>query len=705
MALPATEIIVSGSASADVGWLNAGGTITVNGDAGDTAGHCAASGQIYIGGRAGTRSGSLMKKDPLYPAPELWILKNTGSFSFEFMGGGTAVVCGCDCQDLPSVLGDRPCVGMVGGTIYVRGPVAELPANIKSLPLDRSDISFLEAGLCRFLEKIDQKARHKELSVWKEWHKLVPQEEEETRELSLITREKIANYRHQNWIEHGLFSDVLPDAFETHPLLGRGAFRLRYPEWNNHHYTAPCEYACPCGIATQLRISLLAEGKTEEALRLVLDDTPFPATVCGSVCPNLCMSACTRYRLDFPIQVDKLGLLSKESVVERPTNVTGKRIAVIGGGPAGLASAWQLARMGHQVTVFDRNEKMGGKMETLIPKTRLNRETLHREIERIQAMGVEFVNGKNVDQDAFKAIRETYDAVIVATGAYLPRTMSFPGSERLLPAVQFLGEVYTGTRKADHGCARRIVILGCGNTGVDCGKTAFLLGAEEVTLIDCARPKAFPGELEAIKKLGARIVWPCVVKEITDEGLRTEDGRLYFADEYLLCTGERADLGFLPDTITGSGIQLMPASDASILDGVFAAGDCVQNGLIVNAIAEGNEAARAADKYLSGQQYRPSVKTRIPYEKLMTAWFAKIGRSELPSPEKEYERCVSCGTCRDCHTCETSCPEKAISRISHDDGTFSYTSDPERCIGCGVCCGLCPSGIWTLRENAPISIT
>ena len=121
MAMPNTEVVVEGPAPADVGWLNAGGRIVVRGDAGDTAGHCAAGGVIYIGGRAGTRSGSLMKHDPLYEEPELWILKSTGSFSFEFMGGGRAIVCGCDSQTLSSVLGDRPCVGMVGGVVYVRG--------------------------------------------------------------------------------------------------------------------------------------------------------------------------------------------------------------------------------------------------------------------------------------------------------------------------------------------------------------------------------------------------------------------------------------------------------------------------------------------------------------------------------------------------------------------------------------------------------
>ena len=140
MCLPGTEIVVDESTSADVGWLNAGGLITVRGDAGDTAGHCSSGGRIYIGGRAGTRTGSLMKHDPLYEEPELWILKNVGSFSFEFMGGGRAVVCGWDSEAFDSVLGERPCVGMVGGVVYVRGPIDQLPGDVRPHPLAQEEI-------------------------------------------------------------------------------------------------------------------------------------------------------------------------------------------------------------------------------------------------------------------------------------------------------------------------------------------------------------------------------------------------------------------------------------------------------------------------------------------------------------------------------------------------------------------------------------
>src|SRR5512135_1846327 len=153
MGMPGTEIVVEGPAPADVGWLNAGATIVVKGDAGDTAGHCAADGVIYIGGRGGTRTGSLMKHDPAYTAPELWILKSVGSFPFEFMGGGIAVVCGYDSDQVDSVIGDRACIGMVGGTIFVRGPIGELGGNVKLVEsLNEEDWEFLSTGMHRFLQ-------------------------------------------------------------------------------------------------------------------------------------------------------------------------------------------------------------------------------------------------------------------------------------------------------------------------------------------------------------------------------------------------------------------------------------------------------------------------------------------------------------------------------------------------------------------------
>jgi glutamate synthase domain-containing protein 3 len=156
MCMEGTRVVVEGSTSADAGWLNAGGEIIIKGDGGDTTAHCAASGKIFVGGRVGTRSGSLMKHDPAYNAPEFWVLKNAGSFCFEFMGGGIAVVCGVDSKEFESILGDRACVGMVGGTVYFRGAAKNISTETtRILELDENDIEFLKKGLPDFLKKVD----------------------------------------------------------------------------------------------------------------------------------------------------------------------------------------------------------------------------------------------------------------------------------------------------------------------------------------------------------------------------------------------------------------------------------------------------------------------------------------------------------------------------------------------------------------------
>ena len=375
MCLPNTEIFVEDSTSADVGWLNAGGMITVRGDAGDTAGHCSAGGKIFIGGRAGTRSGSLMKHDPLYEEPELWILKNTGSFSFEFMGGGRAVVCGYDCDEFASVLGERACVGMVGGVVYVRGPISSYPSDIRYLDLEQEDIDFLAGGMDEFLEKIQRTELKAELSDWSQWKKLRPLTfEEKTAQPS--GKVSMKDFRANEWVKGGIFSDVAMDDFAVHNTISNGLYRLRVPSWDNAKYNAPCEFSCPTGIPTQKRYNLIRQGKLQEAIDLELEYTPFPGSVCGSVCPNPCMDGCTRGGIDEPIQIGNLGWLSAYQKVAPPAAETGKKIGIIGGGMAGLSAAWQLRRKGHTVTVYDDAEHIGGKLEQVIPRGRLMHDVL-----------------------------------------------------------------------------------------------------------------------------------------------------------------------------------------------------------------------------------------------------------------------------------------------------------------------------------------
>ena len=694
MGLDHTDIVVEGPAPADAGWLNSGARITIKGDAGDTAGHCAASGVIYIGGRAGTRTGSLMKHDPLYPEPELWILQNTGSFPCEFMGGGKMVVCGLDAPEGCSVLGERACVGMVGGTVYFRGnPGSFAEDDVAEHALDSADIAFLQEGMAAFLRAVGRSDAEGRLTRWDEWRKLEPRKSGE----HASHRPSMAEYRRERWVKGGIFSDVVSDDFRVNGLVARGDFRLRVPSWDNAAAAAPCEHACPAHIPTQKRYNLLREGRTEEALRLVLDYSPFPGSVCGHVCPNPCMEACTRgQRVDLPVQIGALGRESASLTVEKPAVRTGKNVAVVGSGVAGLSAAWQLARRGHEVTVYEADSVVGGKIEQVIPRERLDHAVLQAEIARIGSMGVSFVTSCPVDREKFDALRRENDAVIVAVGGTKARMFNWPGSERIIGGIDYLKAVNRGEHPAT---GRNVIVIGCGNAGMDVAAGAYAEGAEHVTCVDVQKPAAFEKEIAHIESLGGELVWPFMTSRITEEGILDDTGRLIPGDMVIITIGDEPEIDFLPEGVrTFRKSWVVPDEDMSILPGVFAAGDVVKPGLLISAIGSGARAAEAAHAFMTGGNLRPADGRPAASSRLSLEYFSRVHKEELPAPADDYYRCISCGSCRDCAMCLNSCPEKAISRVEIS-GRFAYVSDPARCIGCGICAGVCPCGVWNMKDN------
>jgi NADPH-dependent glutamate synthase beta subunit-like oxidoreductase/glutamate synthase domain-containing protein 3/Pyruvate/2-oxoacid:ferredoxin oxidoreductase delta subunit len=696
--LAGTEIIINGPAPADVGWLNAGATLILKGDGGDTTGHCAASGQIYVAGRGGTRTGSLMKHDPAHNPPEMWILKNTGSFSFEFMGGGIAVVCGFDSEQFESVLGDRGCVGMVGGTIYVRGPVKGLSNDVWMLELDEGDRQFLTDNMPVFLDKIEKTQLLDELTDFSQWKKIVAKSYQERQAVERIS---MREFRLGKWVEGGIFGDVVTDDYaEVAGFVNAGDGRLKIPHWQNKSFSAPCQAACPTGIPTQDRIALLREGKTKEALELVLHYSPFPASVCGQVCPNLCMDACSRRSLDHPVAMQELGRLSQDAEAPELLPATGKNVAVIGGGPAGLSAAWQLALRGHSVTIHEGDEEVGGKLRQAIPSERLPREVLGAEIDRIKRIGVKIKTGQQIVQDNFEGIRANADAVVIASGAHNPVVIPFPGHERLMKGLDFLKKVNAGKNPR---VGRKVVVIGAGNAGMDVAIGAYHMGAQQVTAIDVQRPAAYQKEIDQFETLGGQIQWPVFTERITEEGLHTKDGRLIEADTVIISIGERPDLSYVPrEWLTVRG--MMDVDDcwqSKQAPGVFALGDTIQPGLLTHAIGSGREVSEYIDDYLNGLELVPRHKPEmIPQSKLSKESFQarNRGRFQVMDACEEVHRCISCGTCRDCSMCLESCPEGAIARKESLDGSFEYVSDKQYCIGCGICSGICPCGVWAMEK-------
>ena len=693
MGAKGTNIYVEGSAPADTGWLNSGAKIVVNGDSGDTTGHCAASGKIYIGGNVGTRSGALMKKDPKFEAPELWVFKSTGSFSFEFMGGGIAVVCGLNCENLSSVLGDRACVGMVGGIVYVRGNIKNLSDDVFLLDLDENDKEFLKTGLKKYLSEIQKVEYYDELTDFSKWHKIVAKTYEERQKQNNIS---LKTFRVNKWFEEiggSIFSDLITDDFKACDLVQTGGSRLRKPNWKNYAYSAPCEYNCPIKIPTQKRFSLLRAGKIKEALELVLDYSPFPASVCGQVCPNLCLSHCSRGNFDEPLDVKMLGSLSKDIKAKSVEITHNQKVAIIGSGVAGISTAWQLSRKGYKTEIFEADNKIGGKLSQVIPEERLHKEILETELERFKSTGVKIHTSTKVTPELFNKLENEFDAVVIAIGGHNPVVIPFEGYERLIKGLNFLKDAKNGKK---YNLGKKVVVIGAGNAAMDVITEVYKQGGvEEVTAIDIQEPSAFEKEIKAAEKLGAKIMYPCFTQKITEQGVYLKDGKFLEADSVIISVGDRPIFDFLDKEYLDEKSRILTNEFMQTKNNkVFAIGDAIKPGLFTNAIATGKLAAENIIKFLDNQELTPiKEKELIPAKRIKSEYYECYNSN----CDNEQNRCMSCGYCRDCGLCRQSCPQNAISRIEKEDGKFEYVSDSSKCIGCGICAGLCPCGIWEIE--------
>lgn len=699
MGMFGTEIEIIGSAPADVGWLNAGANIVLKGDGGDTTAHCAATGKIYVAGRTGTRSGALMKDDPKFPAPEFWVLKSTGSFSFEFMGGGIGVVCGLGCEEMDSVMGDRSCVGMVGGTVYFRGKAKGLSKDVWVMDLDANDKEFLSAGLPEFLEKIDKKDALETLSDMSQWHKVVAKTYEERKMKSLMPMQE---FRMERWVEGGIFGDLIEEDYYTADYVETGDLRLKYPEWQNAHYSAPCEYNCPVFIPTQKRIALLRQNKLQEALELVLDYSPFPASVCGQVCPNLCQDICSRKHVDIPVKIKELGQLSQQ-IEAKGFNVPQKKekVAIIGSGGAGLTAAWHLRKFGYQVDIFEEDTIIGGKLKQVIPNERLAADILETEINRILSTGVNVHTETLVDKDKFKELQKNFDAVIIAIGAHVPVVIPFEGHEKLVKGLDFLKEVNKGLKPK---VGEKVVVIGAGNAAMDVVIGAYEVGAKEVTAIDIQKPAAFENEIEHAKKLGAKILWPRFTEKVTDEGVLLKDGTLIPADTVIISIGDRPNFEFLDrDWLNEKGlVKMNEYLQCEDDEKVFITGDAIKQGLFTHALGDGRKVAINIDRMLTGRKLDNFEKAPvIPQDRVKDEFYHPLNATRVADMEAgdETMRCMSCGFCRDCSFCLEVCPEQAITRTEMPDGKFEYMSNPSKCIGCGICSGVCPCGVWEMHDT------
>lgn len=409
---------------------------------------------------------------------------------------------------------------------------------------------------------------------------------------------------------------------------------------------APCQLNCPAHTDCQGYVGLIANGEYDSALKLIKNKIPLPASI-GRVCPHPCEKACRRKNVEEPINIAQLKAfaadmdLKSESYVPDLMAATGKKVAIIGGGPAGLTAAYYLAIMGHSVTVYDMMEKMGGMLRYGIPQYRLPKEVLDKEIAIIEKTGVKLVNNVKLGKDfTIKSLKAENDAVIVAVGAWKSSSMRTPGEELegVYGGIDFLRGVIKGNPPE---IGEKVVICGGGNTAMDACRTAVRLGAKEVYVvyrrtrnempadkleIDEAEeegviykfltnPLSFNGENGKVKSITLQIMG---LGEPDTSGRRrpvpvegkTEEIEV---DSVILAIGQKLVQGDVSELKLNErgNIEADPDFFTTDLEGVFAIGDATNRGasIAIEAIGEADRCAKAVDAYLNGQ----ALDTRVPY--------------------------------------------------------------------------------------------
>ena len=405
------------------------------------------------------------------------------------------------------------------------------------------------------------------------------------------------------------------------------------PLENRDGHVVPCRNACPARVDAARYVRLIADGKPADALAVVREKVPFPGTL-GRVCIHPCEQNCRHEKLKDPIAIkflkryaaDRDNGLWKQGQMRNPS--TGKRVAVVGGGPSGLTAAFYLAKKGHSVTVFEALPEPGGMMRVGIPEYRLPRNILKGEIDEILAVGVKILTGARVES-LDPLFKEGFQAVYVAVGAHQGMKMGVEGENTpgVMEGVTFLREVALG-KKVTVG--NRVAVVGGGNAAIDAARVALRIGATEVSLIYRRTREEMPASPEEVDEAlheGVKIVYLAAPSKISKgaNGLQMECTRMKLGKPD--ASGRRspepipggqytmefdtiiAGIGQRPDVPVGFGLKLgrgnTISANAETMEterkGVYAGGDVVSGpASVIQSIAHGRSAASAIDKMLGG---------------------------------------------------------------------------------------------------------
>ncbi|MDH5375424.1 MAG: FAD-dependent oxidoreductase [Candidatus Bathyarchaeota archaeon] len=515
-------------------------------------------------------------------------------------------------------------------------------------------------------------------------------------------------------------------------------------------YYPPCRKACPAEVNIQAYIALISQGKFKEALEVIRRHIPLPA-VCGRVCFSPCEEACTRKEIDEALSIRalkrlvtdyelKMGKNEKPNPIPRKYN---EKIAIIGSGPAGLAAAYELVRMGYPVTVFEKASKPGGMLRECIPEYRLPKEVLDIEIQSILDLGVKIKTNTTLGKDITIAnlFNQGYKAVFIAIGAQKCSSLNVEGEnlDGVLHSLEFLRDVNSGK----HAELRdRVAVIGGGNVAVDAARTAKRLGPSEVTIIYRRSEKempAHPREVEEAKLEGVNFLFLASPKRfigkngkvVSIECIRMSlgppdetgrrrpipiEGSEFTApvDTVILAIGETPDTSFLPKKIEvtqRNAVIVDPVTLETRIPGVFAGGDAVTGpASVIEAIAAGKKAAVSIDRHLRGLDSKAGREEKISETTWVTSGKLLQKKSKQPVPclappqrvgsfkevelgftvetgIKETHRCFFCGPCAQCLEMEDFCESDDV------------LVDEDRCIACVNCEKVCQYGAIKVEKS------